>query len=80
MDKLEILEQQVKALEKLLEIKDKIIQELQTNRYFPSVQPLTINTPFISYGNCNHEYMSTEPFKCSKCGIYNIVVTSGTNG
>lgn len=70
MKMIEILKEQVKELSRLLELKDKRIQELE----FLVSQNKTItifNTPNII--GCSHDYpspwLSTTPPTCKKCGL-----------
>lgn len=83
----EILKKQIEALEKLLSIKDKIIEDLEKRLQNQNIQitPYTETTvsPFL-VEVCQHEYPfpwnATIPPNCKKCGqqAQPYVVTYGT--
>lgn len=74
MDKIQILEQQIEALEKLLQLKDKVIAELEKKQFIPFIP--FISTPILE---CQHLFLnaSTTCIKCNK-NISNTLIGSGT--
>lgn len=73
MDNLFILKEQIKELEKLVELKERRIQELQSiidnNILFPKNPHITLP---LNFSVCEHVYPSpwfgTVPPSCMKCG------------
>lgn len=84
-----ILKEQVKELEKLLQLKDRRIKELEdmisNSIMFPKTQNGSISVP-SQWTICEHEYpspwMGTVPPHCTKCGrqaVSFFTITSANN-